>query len=109
MSDAMRKAVPPRFAISPLLRAAIHSRFWRLCLDIYPLLAVACIPWSTSGVGIFMAIWFVVLIPTLEPEPFLRSLRRPASLLPLMFVGLAVVGTLWAEGPWVARLSGINP
>jgi hypothetical protein len=30
-------------------------------------------------------------------------------LLPLLFFALAVVGTLWAEVPWPARLHGINP
>jgi O-antigen ligase len=94
---------------SAVLLSAVHSRFWLLCVDLYPVLVAACIPWSTSGVGIFMAIWFIVLIPTLEPRPFLRSLERPACLLPLAFVALALVGTLWADGPWPDRLHGINP
>ena len=92
-----------------MLFSAVHSWFWLLCVDLYPVLAAACIPWSTSGVAIFMVIWFVILIPTLEPQPFLRSLKRPASLLPLAFVALALVGTLWADGPWSDRLHGLNP
>lgn len=106
------KATPsstPHPGISAAVGAAIHSRFWLFCVDMYPVLVAASIPWSTSGVAIFMVIWFVVLIPTLEPLPFLRSLKRPASLLPLALVALAVVGTLWADGPWSVRLHGINP
>jgi O-antigen ligase len=94
---------------SAVLLSAVDSRFWRLCVDLYPVLVAACIPWSTSGVGIFIAIWFIVLIPTLEPWPFLRSLKRPACLLPLALVVLALIGTLWADGPWPDRLHGINP
>ncbi|QWG25039.1 O-antigen ligase family protein [Bradyrhizobium sediminis] len=56
-----------------------------------------------------MVIWFIVLIPTLDPRPFLHSLKRSASLLPLALVVLAVIGTLWADGPWSVRLHGINP
>jgi O-antigen ligase len=36
-------------------------------------------------------------------------LTRPASALPLAFFALAVVGTLWSDSPWPARLHGINP
>jgi O-antigen ligase len=108
MLGAVRKTTP-RPGISAVLFSAVHSWFWLLCVDLYPVLAAACIPWSTSGVAIFMVIWFVILIPTLEPQPFLRSLKRPASLLPLAFVALALVGTLWADGPWSDRLHGLNP
>ena len=56
-----------------------------------------------------MVIWFIVLIPTIEPRRFLEVLKGPACWLPLAFVGLALVGTLWADGPWSARLHGISP
>jgi O-antigen ligase len=108
MLEAVQKTTP-RPGISAVMLSAVHSRFWLLCVDIYPVLVAACIPWSTSGVGIFMVIWFIVLIPTLEPRSFLDSLKRPACLLPVAFVLLALVGTLWADGPWPDRLHGINP
>ena len=56
-----------------------------------------------------MVLWFLALIPTLDPRPLLRSLTRPASALPLALFALAVVGTLWSDSPWPARLHGINP
>jgi O-antigen ligase len=98
---------PP--GIFALVHSAVHSRFWLLCVDIYPALVAASIPWSTSAVGIFMVIWFIVLIPTIEPRRFLEVLKGPACWLPLAFVGLALVGTLWADGPWTGRLHGIGP
>lgn len=75
----------------------------------YPMLVAASIPWSTSGVAIFMVIWFIVLIPTIDPGRFLELMKRPACWLPLAFVGLALFGTLWADGPWPARLHAITP
>ena len=56
-----------------------------------------------------MVLWFLALIPTLDPRALLRSLTRPASSLPLAIFVLAVVGTLWSDSPWPARLHGINP
>jgi O-antigen ligase len=56
-----------------------------------------------------MVLWLLALIPTLDPRALLRSLTRPASALPLAIFVLAVVGTLWSDSPWPARLHGINP
>jgi O-antigen ligase len=82
---------------------------WILTVDVLSVLVAVALPWSTSGVAIFMVIWFLALVPTLEPRALLHSLTRPASALPLAFFVLAVVGTLWADSPWPARLHGINP
>jgi O-antigen ligase len=90
--------------------AAWHDPAARtLTVDVLAVLAAAVLPWSTSGVAIFMTLWFLALIPTLDPRALLRSLTRPASALPLAFFALAVVGTLWSDSPWPARLHGINP
>lgn len=56
-----------------------------------------------------MIVWFIALIPTLEPRSFLHSLKRPACFLPIGFFALAVVGMLWADGPWSTRLQGVSP
>jgi O-antigen ligase len=94
---------------SAVVYSATHSWFWLLCADIYPVLAAAAIPWSTSGVAIFMVLWLIVSIPTIDPRLFLRSLRRPAYWLPVAFFALAVIGMLWADGPWSTRLHDVNP
>ncbi|MDB5583172.1 MAG: hypothetical protein JWR80_8348 [Bradyrhizobium sp.] len=108
MPEAARTTTPSP-GVSAFVRSAVRSWFWLLCVDIYPALVAASIPWSTSAVAIFMVIWFIVLIPTIEPRRFLEVLKGPACWLPLAFVGLAVVGMLWADGPWPARLQGISP
>jgi O-antigen ligase len=93
----------------PFFLSAARSYFWFLCADIYPALVAACIPWSTTGVAIFVVIWLIVLAPTINPTAFLVSLKRPACWLPLAFFTLAVVGTLWGDGPWSERVLGIYP
>ena len=78
-------------------------------VDAFAVLVALALPWSTSGVAIFMVLWFLALIPTLDPRALLRSLMRPACALPLAFFALAVVGMLWADSPWPTRLHGVNP
>jgi len=86
-----------------------RSDFWLLCVDIYPAIVAAVLPWSTSAVLFLMAIWLVILIPTMRADAFLLSLRHPAFWLPLSLLALAVVGTLWADSVWRVRLHGISP
>src|SRR5438094_1018297 len=104
MLEAARKT-PEKSGIS----AVVGSRGWLLTVDVYPALVAAAIPWSTSAVGIFIFLWLLALIPTIEPRAFLFCLKRPAYWLPLAFFALALAGTLWAEGPWSIRFHGINP
>jgi O-antigen ligase len=78
-------------------------------VDMLAVLVAASLPWSTSGTGIFMMLWLLALIPTLDWRAWFGSLARPANALPLAFFALAVVGTLWSDSAWPARLYGINP
>src|SRR6202035_667876 len=103
------KSTQKRARISSLFISATRSPFWLFCVDIYPVLVAASIPWSTTAVAIFMVDWFVVLIPTVDPRSFLRSLKHPPSFLPIAFFELALIGTLWADGPWSVRLHGVSP
>ena len=104
--DMRRSASSPRPAAFGTWR---DSAALTLTVDVLAVLVAAVLPWSTSGVGILMVLWFLALIPTLDPRALLRSLTRPASSLPLAIFVLAVVGTLWSDSPWPARLQGINP
>jgi O-antigen ligase len=98
-----------RAKASSLFLSATRSPFWLLCVDIYPILVAGSLPWSTTAVAVFVIVWLFVLIPTVEPRLFLRSLKDPASYLPIAFFALALIGTLWANGPWLTRLHGISP
>jgi O-antigen ligase len=86
-----------------------RSPAWQFSLDLYPVLVAASLPWSTTAVVVFMTIWIIVLIPTIEPPEFFRILRAPASLAPIALFALALIGMLWADGPWSARMHGVGP
>ncbi len=89
--------------------SAVTSPFWRFGVDLWAILIAVSIPWSTSAVSVFSVIWLLALIPTINPREMLDTLRRPACWLPIALVVLAVVGTVWADGPWRERLLGILP
>jgi O-antigen ligase len=80
-----------------------------LNVDLLAVLIAAVLPWSTSGVVIFAVLWIFALIPTLEIRAFLRSLTRPVCALPIAFFALALVGTLWSDASWNARLYAVGP
>jgi hypothetical protein len=106
--EAAKSAQEPSRIPSPF-KSATRSPFWLFCINMYPVLVAASIPWSTTAIAILMIVWFFVLIPTIEPHLFLRFLKHPACFLPIAFFALAVIGTLWADGPWSARLHGVSP
>jgi O-antigen ligase len=94
-----------RDAIPALFSSARYAR----CIDLLAGLAAASLPWSTTASAIFIALWLVLLIPTIDAKDFASVLAQPASLLPLALLGLAVIGTLWSVDPWPVRLHGISP
>ncbi|WP_157088170.1 O-antigen ligase family protein [Bradyrhizobium jicamae] len=80
-----------------------------LNVDLIAVAVAVMLPWSTSGVGIGMAIWFFAHVAVVEWRPFLRSLLRPICVLPIALVLLAAIGTLWSDAPWNARTYALSP
>jgi O-antigen ligase len=78
-------------------------------VDIVVVLIALSLPWSTSLVGIFGAVFLVAVAPTLDFKAFLQSLKRPISALPIALFVLALVGTLWSDAPWGARSYALSP
>jgi O-antigen ligase len=78
-------------------------------IDLLTVLIAILLPWSTTGVAIAAVLWFVALIPTVEPRALLRSLLRPISALPIALFALALLGTLWSDASWGARLHAVSP
>jgi O-antigen ligase len=90
--------------------AAWHDPAARILnVDLLAVLIAVVLPWSTTGVVIFTALWIVALIPTLEADAFLRSLKRPVCALPVALFALALVGTLWSNVTWAERLYAVGP
>jgi O-antigen ligase len=82
---------------------------WLLTLDLYPAMVAFVLPWSTSAVSVLIVLWLGAVVPTVRPRAFLASLKRPESLLPLIFFALAIVGMLWADDSWRVRFLGLHP
>jgi len=95
--------------------ATLPARHWRdpttwaAAVDMLAVLLALSLPWSTSLVGIFGVVIVLAMMPFLDVEAFLRSLRRPISALPIMFFLLALVGTLWSDATWGTRLHAVGP
>jgi O-antigen ligase len=66
------------------------------------------LPWSTSAVGIAIAVWLVVLLPTLSAASVKRALGTAAGGLPVVLWCLGVIGMLWADVSWHDRFAGLD-
>jgi O-antigen ligase len=98
-----------RSLASPSLPAWRDPAAWARTADIAAVLIALSLPWSTSLVGIFAIVWVIAVAPTLDLKRFLASLKRPICALPIALFALAVVGTLWSDADWGARLYAVGP
>jgi O-antigen ligase len=107
MTDISRQ---PGVSWLALIWSARHDPAARVRnVDLLAVLVAVLLPWSTSGVGIALALWLIALVPTIEPRALARSLARPPSVLPIALFALALAGTLWSDASWSVRLHGVSP
>ncbi|MGY3589734.1 O-antigen ligase [Bradyrhizobium sp. USDA 4341] len=105
----------PDGAVEPAMRWRDRVRAWSGSIayvrttDILMVLAAASLPWSTTALAVFMLLWLVAVIPTIDWEQFILDLAKPAFALPVALVALAVLGVAWSETGWTERLQGIKP
>ncbi|MBR0713129.1 O-antigen ligase family protein [Bradyrhizobium liaoningense] len=92
-----------------LLRRLRSPAAWADTVDVFAILTAASLPWSTSLPAIFNAALLVCMVPFLDLKAFLESLKRPICAAPIALFLLALVGTLWSDAPWGARLHAVNP
>jgi O-antigen ligase len=104
---------PPTVFAAPAAIDSWHGVAARFLLsDGLAVLAAMALPWSTTAVAWLVGLFLgslVLLLPTLQPRAWLRLLADPICLWPLALLALALLGTLWAEGPWRDRLHGVSP
>lgn len=82
---------------------------WGETVDLFAILTVAALPWSTSLTAIFNAAFLVCMVPFLDVRAFLQSLTRPICAAPIALFALALVGTLWSDAAWGVRLYAVGP
>ena len=98
------------FAKASIVFAAWHDPVARILnVDLLAVVIAVLLPWSTSGVVIFVVLWIIAMIPTFEPRTFLRLLKRPVCSTPIAMFVLALAGTLWSDASWDARLHAVGP
>jgi hypothetical protein len=100
MSHGREFRIHRRVAAIPVLASRV---------DLYPALAAASLPWSTTAVSIFMVLWLLVVLPTVRWPEFFEALRAPASYLPLAFLALAMAGLFWTDDTWPVGIQGFVP
>ena len=99
-------AAPP---MSLMLRYWRDRALWTTIADVFAILTALALPWSTSLVAIFMACWLGAVAWVMDWRAYARLLKQPICYLPFALVGLALVGTLWSDAAWGARLYAIGP
>ncbi|WP_407155629.1 O-antigen ligase family protein [Bradyrhizobium sp. STM 3557] len=82
---------------------------WRTTVDVVAILLALALPWSTSLVSIFGVVLMLTMVPLLDVEAFVASLRRPICLAPIALFVLALVGTLWSDAAWGVRFYAVGP
>jgi hypothetical protein len=91
-----------------LLATLRDPQAWAKTSDIFAALIALALPWSTTLVGVFVVIWLIALIPTIDPKALLALLRRPICIFPMALFALALVGTLWSDAVWGERFHTIG-
>jgi O-antigen ligase len=82
---------------------------WARTADITAVLVALSLPWSTSLLAIFVVVWVIAVLPTIELKPFLALLKRPICVFPVALVVLALIGMLWSDAAWGARSYALSP
>jgi hypothetical protein len=82
---------------------------WTTIADVFAILAALALPWSTTLIAIFVPCWLGAVAWVMDWRAYGRLLRQPICYLPFALVGFAIVGTLWSDASWGARLHAISP
>lgn len=90
--------------------ARFDRAFFLAAADWLAVGVAVALPWSTSVAGIFIAVWFVVVLATMDLGVLKRALLMPAGSLPVLLWAFALFGTLWAgtDVTWSQRFGGLE-
>ena len=103
---SLSAAAPP---MSPVRRYWRDRALWTTIADVFAILAALTLPWSTTLPGIFVPCWLGAVAWVMDWRAYGRLLKQPICYLPLALVGLAIIGTLWSDAAWSARLAAVGP
>jgi O-antigen ligase len=76
--------------------------------DLAAIAVAVALPWSTSAVGVAIAAWLLILLPSLDGDSVKRALANPAGGSAVVLWCLGVIGMLWADVSWHDRFAGLD-
>ena len=103
---SLSATAPP---LSLVRRYGRDRALWTTIADIFAILAALTLPWSTTLPAIFVPLWLGAVAWVMDWRAYGRLLKLPICYLPLALVGLALIGTLWSDASWNARLYAVGP
>jgi O-antigen ligase len=90
-------------------RLAHFDRLSLMTVADWAAVAVAvALPWSTSAVGVAIAVWLLILLPGLDADSVKRALASPEGGFAVVLWCLGVIGMLWADVSWYDRFAGLG-
>jgi O-antigen ligase len=95
--------------VARALRLWLAPATWVTIADVFAVLTALALPWSTSLVAIFVLCWLGSVALVMDYGVYLQSLKRPICFLPFALVALSLVGMLWSDASWGARLYAVGP
>ena len=95
--------------LASLTRLVRAPATWITAADVAAILLALSLPWSTTLVAVFAVVMLIVMVPFMDIEALLRSLKRPIAAVPIALFLLAAVGTLWSAASWGERLYAVGP
>jgi len=90
------------------IAARLDRAFFATLADWLAVGVALALPLSTSAAGIFIAVWLVALLLTLDRAAVKREVNTAAGGLPVLLWCLGAVGMLWADVDWAARFGGLD-
>ncbi len=81
---------------------------WLRTADWFAVAVAVTLPWSTTATAIFITLWLLTALPTMDVGMLRRELTSAAGLLPVALWVLAAIGMLWADVTWAERLGGLG-
>ena len=90
-------------------RLGLEPAVWLAVGDVFAVLTALVLPWSTSLVSIFVLLWLGAVALYTDYDGYAQWLKQPICYLPLALVALALLGTLWSDAAWGARLYAVSP
>jgi O-antigen ligase len=91
----------------PILSGSNRAR-WMGIADWLAVGVAVSLPWSTTATGIFITLWLIAILPTVDIGELRRVLNTAPGLLPVLLWVLAAVGMLWADATWAERIGGLG-